>query len=66
MLDLKIPPLAIWLPDTTTITMENVPPGTYDVYFGSAPNYGELFLDPALTGPNTVTVTTGSSTATGF
>ena len=70
----KIPPLAIYVDSNTTFTMENVAPGSYDLYYApknnaTASTYGKLFsgtTSPFSAGPVSVTVTSGSTETAAF
>ncbi len=64
----RIPPLVTYTQASTSYTLENVMPGTYDVYFFPDPGYGQLIrnntgvTEPYLTPIATVTVSTGNNT----
>ena len=60
----KIPQLAVWVEAGQSYSIENVMPGSYDLYISSgAPTYGQLYTDGAFTpyANNPVTVSIGGA-----
>jgi hypothetical protein len=58
----KVPELAVFVRAGDTYTIENVPPGSYDVYISNrAPRYGELYHDGEFVFVGTADVTPGSN-----
>jgi hypothetical protein len=46
----KIPPLAVWVADGASYTIESVMPGSYDLYISNvAPTYGRLYVNGQFT-----------------
>jgi hypothetical protein len=59
---LKIPELAVYVLAGQQYTIENVPPGSYDVYISNrAPRYGELYHEGEFTFVGTADVSAGSA-----
>ncbi len=64
--EFTLPPVATYVSSSTTsYVLENVMPGTYDVYRATQPTYGNLFVQgtTTFTGPVTVTVPAGGTVA---
>jgi hypothetical protein len=60
---LKIPELAVFVPAGAQYAIENVPPGSYDVYISNrAPRYGELYHNGEFTFVGTADVSVGRAT----